>query len=89
MANDWIGKEEAYDEMYRRGRISTNLWKYIPAKVLPGVIGAYSDSDGYWIYLDREINGWVAYDGDSDCGVIHEYTIADLRSAIKTIRRVK
>lgn len=84
---DWADKENAYADLYRAGRESRNLWKYIPKKVHEGVNDAFSDSDGYWIFLDHEIGGWVAYDGGEDCGMIHEYTIADLREAIKTIRK--
>ena len=80
-------KEADYDSRYRSGKQATNLWKYIPEKVISGVTNAFSDSDGYWIWLDHEEGGWVAYDGGDDCGMIHEYTIGDLRKAIKTIRK--
>lgn len=85
--SEWTNKEDTYCEMFRQGRISSDLWKYIPRRVLPGVADAFADSDGYWIFLDHESGGWVAYDGDEDCGLIHEYTISDLRAAIKTIRK--
>lgn len=77
-------KEAAYERTYRSGRQVKNLWKYIPKKVWSGVADATTDSDGYWIWLEA---GWTAYDGGSDCGVIHEYNIKDLREAVKTIRK--
>lgn len=82
--SNWVDKEEKYDELYRQGRQATNLWKYITASKQAFVTNAFSDSDGYWIWLDED---HVAYDGADDCGQIHEYTIADLKDAIKTIRR--
>lgn len=86
---DWAGKEERYENAYRAGRIAEDIWKYIPAKCSEGVTNAFADSDGYWVWLDHEVGGWVAYDGGEDCGIIHEYTIKDLREAIKTIRRAR
>ena len=77
---DWLKKEETYADLYRAGRQATNLWKYIP-KSVSGVTNAFSDSDGYWIWLDE--NHQCYDDGE---GMIHEYTIADLKAAIKTIR---
>ena len=83
---DW--KDEVnYAEKFRAGRVAKNLWKYIPEKVMAGVTNAIVDSDGYWIWLDNEEGGWRAYDGAEDCGMIHEYTVADLKLAIKTIRQ--
>ena len=87
--NEWEDKEDAYRDLYQTGRQAKNLWKYIPENKLKGVEYAFSDPDGYWIYLDHEEGGWVAYDGALDCGIIHEYTIADLKAAIKTIRKGK
>ena len=86
---EWYEKEQAYRALYRSGRQAKNLWTYIPDFVLPGVTNCFSDSDGYWIWLDFEEGGWSAYDHGSDCGVIHEYTIADLKQAIKTIAKVR
>ena len=78
-----------YEDLYRRGKQANNIWKYIPQKYREGVTNAFSDSDGYWIWLDHEEGGWVAYDGGDDCGIIHEYTIAGLKKAIKSIRKRK
>ena len=80
---EWLEKEETYEELFRAKRQATNIWKYIPKSKLSGVTNAFSDSDGYWVWLDED---HVAYDGGEDCGMIHEYTIADLKAAIKTIR---
>ena len=80
----WAEKEERYSRQYAAGKVSTNLWKYIPYKYWNGIYSAYTDADGYWITLDST---HTAYDGGEDCGIIHEYTIADLKDAIKTIRR--
>lgn len=74
-------KEEAYEAIYRAGRQAKNLYRYIPERLRPAVIDALSDSDGYWIYLDAE---HAAYDGEDR--IIHEYSITDLKRAIKTIR---
>lgn len=76
--------EDAYYDRFRSGRQAKNIWKYIPQNVMEGVQNAFSDSDGYWVWLEEN---WVAYDGAPDCGQIHEYTIAGLKEAIKTIRR--
>lgn len=81
---EWVTKEEKYCRLYSSGRQATNIWKYIPEKYADGVSDAFSDSDGYWVWLEK---GWVAYDGEPDCWQIHEYTIADLKKAIKTIRK--
>lgn len=78
-----MNKEDMYADVYRAGRQAKNIWKYIPRSV-SGVTNAFSDSDGYWVWLDED---HVAYDGGEDCGIIHEYTIADLKEAIKTIRK--
>ncbi len=75
----WSDKEESYGDRRRR---STNLWKYIPKRLREAVAGTQIDCDGYWVFLE---NGWSAYDNGSDCGVIHEYNIADLKEAIRTI----
>lgn len=78
-------KIEQYERAYRAGKVSGNLWQYIPKRAMPGVTECFADTDGYWIYLDFYERGWTAYDHGSDCGVIHEYTIADIRKAVKTI----
>ena len=80
-------KEEAFERRQAQRRIAVDVWKYIPVKLYEAVTRAFSDSDGYWIWLDHEDGGWVAYDGGEDCGTIHEYTIKDLKEAIKTIRK--
>ena len=79
-------KEDAYSNIYRAGKQAKNIWKYIPVKYREGVTEAFSDSDGYWIYLNKE---YAAYDCGEDCGIIHEYNIDDLRNAIKTIKKCK
>ena len=84
---EWFEKESAYAERYASGKIATNLWKFIPAKLDEAVYDAFADADGYWIYLNSEA-GWRAYDHADDCGLIHEYTISDLKDAIKTIERI-
>ncbi len=73
-----------WEDRFRQGRYSKDIWKYIPQGIREGISYAGVDSDGYWIYLEPE---WTAYDGDSDCGVIHDYTIELLKDSIKTIRR--
>lgn len=78
--SEWYEKESRFGEHAH----ASNLWKYIPRKSCPAVDDAFVDSDGYWIYLKA---GWTAYDGGADCGVIHDYTISDLKASIKTIRK--
>ena len=84
---DWYEKEDAYCIAFENGRVCTNLWKYIPKKLMGAVTNCVTDSDGYWIWLDHKEGGWSAYDHGDDCGIIHEYTIADLKAAIKTISK--
>lgn len=87
MAKDYYEKETEYCERFRQGRTARDIWKYIPKKVQEGVTNAFADSDGYWVLLDYEEGGWVAYDGGEDCGIIHDYTLEDLKESIKTIRK--
>ena len=82
---EWWEKEVAYEKAYSSGRQAKDLWKYIPEKLTEAVDETDVDLDGYWIYLKE---GWLAYDGGEDCKQIHEYTITDLKAAIKTIRKV-
>ena len=77
-------KEDVYADVYRAGRQAKNVWRYIPIDKQEGVTNAFSDSDGYWVWLDGD---HVSYDGGEDCGMIHEYTVADLIAAARTIRR--
>lgn len=80
MENIWAKKEGSFAN---RKSHSNNVFRYIPKKYYVAIDDAFTDSDGYWIYLK---NGFAAYDGGEDCGVIHEYNIQDLKDAIKTIR---
>ena len=80
-------KEDAYARSYRSGKVCTNLWHYIPQKLAEAVTNCVTDSDGYWLWLDHEEGGWSAYDHGEDCGIIHEYTIEDIKNAIKTIAK--
>ena len=80
----WTDKVSVYEDKWNAGTVAKDIWKYIPVGKQAFVVDAFADSDGYWIWLDAE---HVAYDGAEDCGTIHEYTIADLREAIKTIRQ--
>jgi len=87
--DNWYDKEQRYYDAFDAGKVSKDIWKYIPKKYYPAVTNAFADSDGYWVWLDNENGGWRAYDGDEDCGMIHEYTIEDLKNAIKTIKKYK
>lgn len=62
-----------------------DISKYIPKKLYKAgaIQDAFVDSDGYWIWLN---DGWYSYDAADDCGMVHEYTIKDLKCAIKQIR---
>lgn len=79
---EWWEKEDSY---FSRSNHATeaSLWKYIPKKYHEAVDWV-SVLEGYWIYLAE---GWRAYDHAEDCGIIHEYNIADLKEAIKTIEK--
>lgn len=79
---EWFEKEQAYTDRCRTKGIPADVWKYVPKKYSDAVYDAHADEDGYWLYLDE---GYRAYDHAEDCGVIHEYTVADLKEAIKTI----
>lgn len=79
-------KEDEYEQRWASGRIPTDIWKYVPQKLWSAVTDAFADSDGYWIWLADD---YFAYDGGADCGTIHEYTVADLKEAVKTIRMIK
>ena len=80
----WWEKEENYYRRWRAGSVVNDLWQYIPDKLSEAVTDAIVLSDGYWVYLG---NGWTAYDGAEDCGMIHVYTIADLKADLKTVRK--
>lgn len=77
---EWWEKEDSY---FSRSNHAKNLWKYIPKKHYEAVADV-SSLEGYWIFLAE---GWRAYDLAEDCGCIHEYNIADLKEAIKTIEK--
>jgi len=81
---NWYEKEPAYDKAYRAGKVSRDIYKYIPRKLSEAIDDCVIDPDGYWVYLNP---GWSAYDHDVDCRIIHEYSIADLKQAIKTIAK--
>lgn len=85
MAKEWWEKEIDWEDRYYSGRYCHNLWKYIPKKVKDGVDDVAEDSDGYWIYLSE---GWTSMDGGEDCRIIHDYDIAGIKDAVKTIRKV-
>ena len=86
MALEWFEKEDEYEKRWASGRVPDRwkLWNYIPKSKHAFIDDVHADSDGYWIWLDED---HVAYDGGEDCRIIHEYTLADLREAAKTIRR--
>ena len=81
---DEYDKIYAYQDMFRAGKQAKNLWQYIPQKHYEAISDVNVDSDGYWVYLKP---GWAAYDLAEDCGIIHVYTIADLKEDLKTIAR--
>lgn len=83
----WEEKQEQFEKLWRSNRHAKNLYRYIPRRLAGAICWAEVDEDGYWIYLNNEDGHFRAYDGAEDCGTIHEYTIADLIAAIKTIRQ--
>ena len=60
--------------------------KYVPISKRNAVKRIWKDSDGYWIILE---NGYVADRTDSHAGVIHEWTIKDLRYQIAGIKKIE
>ena len=62
-----------------------DLMKYIPKSKRQAIRDSFHDSDGYWIFLKE---GWNADRMDSECRVIHEDFISDLRYQIAGIRKV-
>ena len=84
----WEEKGGEFERAYFQGRCSKDITKYVPARLMmDAILDVYTNSDGYWIGLQP---GWTAYDGvnggaENHC--IHEYTIKDLKQALKTIRR--
>lgn len=77
---EWWQKEQSFADTFASGRQATNLWKYIPNRLVEAIDETAVDSDGYWIYLR---DGWHE-DGES---TIHVYNIADLKNAIRNIER--
>ena len=77
---EWYEKDASFEQ---RARTAKSLWRYIPKKYRNMLQDARIESDGYWIYLE---NGYRAYDGGEDCAIIHEYNLADLKAALKTIQ---
>ena len=62
-----------------------DLMKYIPKSKRDAIRDIFRDSDGYWIFLKE---GWNADRMDSECRVIHEDFISDLRYQIAGIKKV-
>lgn len=80
----WEDYSSIFERNFYNGNIATDLWKYIPRKYHNAISFIDINPDGYWIYLNK---GYVSYDGASDCGTIHEYTIDGIKKAVKMIRR--
>ncbi len=59
-----------------------SIMKYIPKSKQDGISDCFRDDDGIWIYLK---DGWNADRMDSNCHVIHEDTIKELRWQIAGI----
>lgn len=62
------------------------ILKYVPKSKREAIADCFRDEDGIWIYLKQ---GWNADRMDSNCHVIAEDTIAQLRYQIGGIRKVK
>ena len=62
------------------------ILKYIPKSKLDGIESCFRDSDGIWIWLK---DGWNADRMDTNCHVIHEDCIKDLKYQIAGIRKVE
>lgn len=65
--------------------MDNSIMKYIPKSKQDGIRDCFRDEDGIWIWLKE---GWNADRMDSECRVICEDTIKDLRWQIGGIRKV-
>ena len=63
-------------------RNSTSL--KIGKKYESAISEVFKDSDGYWIYLNY---GYIST--ETQCGTIHEYTLAGLVKQLRTIRKIE
>lgn len=61
------------------------IMKYVPKSKKEAISDAWKDSDGIWIILK---DGWNADRMDSNCRVIHEDYISDLRYQIAGIKKI-
>ena len=60
-----MDKQKRFERDYSAGKVSKNLWDYIPAKYTKYVADAFADHDGYYVFLTTGKG-------------IRAYTIADL-----------
>ena len=72
---------KAANAVAKNDKISPELRKHIPPKLLPHVTEAFKDSDGYWIWFDDNVD--TKYDPCQPCGTIHEDTIGAVKSALR------
>ena len=63
-------KQERFERDLKTGKVSRDLWQYIPAKYTEYIVDAFVDFDGYFAFLTN---------GET----VHAYTIADLIKGIK------
>ena len=63
-----------------------SIMKYIPKSKHDGIADCFRDEDGIWIWLK---DGWNADRMDSECHVICEDTIKELRWQIGGIHKVE
>ena len=78
----WEERGFLFEKKFHEGKCSKDIDRYIPSKAWDAIDGTEADDTGYWIFL---ASGYRAYDHFEDCRVIHEYTISELKEAIKTI----
>ena len=60
-----------------------NIMKYVPKRLKEAVRKAFSDSDGYWIFLK---DGYI--DTNMGTRVLHCETIQQLRDDLKNVERI-
>ena len=63
-------KQERFERDLNRGNVSKDLWRYIPAKYTEYIADAFTDYDGYYIFLTN---------GEK----VHAYTISGLIKGIR------
>lgn len=79
---EWEEKWQIFSDRFYAGKVSEDLYNYIPLKYWDAIYHVNVDEDGYWVWLK---SGYRAYDHAEDCGYIREFRICDIKGALKGI----